>query len=64
MSDLTKEFLVFVGIFVIIGAIVIAARFRKKTNNEINDSKKDIDEPVLTSINSKTKKSNTNKKAR
>lgn len=56
MSDLTKELLVFVGIFVIIAAIVITGMGGKKTNDEINVSKKDMNEPESTSINSEDKK--------
>ena len=41
MSDLAKELLVFVGIFIIIAVLILVGRFGGKKNNEINDSKKD-----------------------
>ena len=53
MSDLGSELLVFLIIFLIIGAVVIASSSGKKTDNEINTSKKEKDEPELISINSK-----------
>ena len=64
MSDLAKELLVFVGIFIIIAVLILVGRFGGKKNNEINDSKKDMDESELTPINSKNNKNNTNKKAK
>lgn len=51
MSDLGSELLVFLVIFIIIGAVVIASSLGKKTDNEINTPKKEKDEPELISIN-------------
>lgn len=54
MSDLGSELLVFLIIFLIIGAVVIASSSGKKTDNEINTPKKEKkDEPELISINSR-----------
>jgi hypothetical protein len=43
---------VFLIIFLIIGAVVIASSLGKKTDNKINTPKKEKDEPELISINS------------
>lgn len=61
MSGLGTELIVFLVIFLIIGAAIIAVRSGKKSNNEINDSEKNIDKlelPASDSGNKKNKKNN------
>jgi hypothetical protein len=64
MGGLANELIALLVIALIIGAICIPGIFRKKSNNETNGSKKDVDEPILTSVNSKDPKSDTRKKGK
>jgi hypothetical protein len=43
MNDLGSELFVFLIIFLIIGAVVVASSLGKKTDNEINIPKKEKD---------------------
>jgi uncharacterized membrane protein len=62
MSSLASELLILLVIFLIIGGLFVAASFGKKTNNEINDSEKNMDDHESPSTNSKNKKIDTKKK--
>jgi hypothetical protein len=56
MSDLVKELLIFVGIFVIIVAATIAVRSGGRKNNEVNDPRNDAGRPDTSHENSNGKK--------
>jgi lipopolysaccharide export system protein LptA len=49
MSNLVKELLMLLGIFLLIAVVAFAARGGKKSNIEINGTKKEMDEPESTS---------------
>ncbi|MFA6412307.1 MAG: hypothetical protein WCW53_06380 [Syntrophales bacterium] len=62
MSGLVSEFIILLVIALIIVAICILPGSGKKSSKEINDSEMDVDEPELTSGNSKDKKKDTHTK--
>jgi|LAHU01.1.fsa_nt_gb multidrug resistance efflux pump len=50
MSGLTGELLMFLAIALIIGAICIPGIFRKKSNNQTNDSRQKTDASNITPV--------------
>lgn len=61
MSGLGAELIVFLVIFLLIGVAFIAVRSGGKPNNEISDSKKDIDKLEIPAIDSGKKNKKNNK---